>query len=155
MRPRARVSASTCKVSSLGARVRKLIAPLFISTSRRMPPCSSDADEFADEREATLQALAECNNGRHFGHKHEMFMHGKLMSGPLPKPTVLWKSDKKPRKDHDTESWLTATEYEDVPAAMKAKVKQIAKLMRLRDTPSRTLVPAFPPRPSARPRSPV
>ena len=96
-----------------------------------MPPCSSDADEFADEREATLQALAECNNGRHFGHKHEMFMHGKLMSGPLPKPTVLWKSDKKPRKDHDTESWLTATEYEDVPAAMKAKVKQIAKLMRL------------------------
>merc|ERR1719421_2213740 len=61
----------------------------------------------------------------------ELFMHGTLYRGPLQKPKVLWHSTEKPRKDHDAESWLTATEFEDTPEIMRAKIAQLAHMMRL------------------------
>ena len=35
-----------------------------------------------------------------------------------------------PRDDHDAPPWLTATEFKDTDAALDAKVKQLAELMR-------------------------
>ena len=35
-----------------------------------------------------------------------------------------------PRDDHDAPAWLTATEFKDTDAALEAKVKQLAELMR-------------------------
>merc|ERR1712196_48528 len=57
-------------------------------------------------------------------------MHGRGYSGPLHPPKVLWKSDKPPRKDHSCPSWLTATEFEDLPEVRTAKVQELARLMR-------------------------
>ena len=49
----------------------------------------------------------------------------------LPKPTVVWKSDAKPRDDHDAPEWLTASEYEDKGVARNMKVSQLAALLRM------------------------
>eukprot|EP00931_Biecheleriopsis_adriatica_P003799 TRINITY_DN105558_c0_g1_i1.p1 TRINITY_DN105558_c0_g1~~TRINITY_DN105558_c0_g1_i1.p1 ORF type:complete len:664 (+),score=122.53 TRINITY_DN105558_c0_g1_i1:42-2033(+) len=57
------------------------------------------------------------------------FMHGRAYSGALQSPTIKWKSDKPPRKDHSCPKWLTATEFEDVPDVLSAKVKQLAQLI--------------------------
>ena len=54
------------------------------------------------------------------------FMHGRAYSGPTTKPRTLWRSSDKPRDDHDAPSWLTATEFEDVPEVLTHKVKQFA-----------------------------
>lgn len=59
------------------------------------------------------------------------FLHGWVYDGPIGRPKVLWKSDQKPRKDHDAPAWLTATEFEDVEAVAHLKIKMLAKLMRL------------------------
>jgi NAD-dependent SIR2 family protein deacetylase len=61
-------------------------------------------------------------------------MHGRAYSGPIrssTKPKVLWKSSSKPRKDHDAASWLTATEFIDRDDVLRAKVAQLAALMRV------------------------
>lgn len=60
---------------------------------------------------------------------HPQFMFGRGYDGPLKAPKVLWKSDKAPREDHSCPKWLTATEFEDVPEVMAAKVKELARLM--------------------------
>ena len=53
------------------------------------------------------------------------------MTGPLRPPVAVWKSDRKPRKDHAASAWLTATEFEDDVGVMSAKVGMLAQLMRL------------------------
>ena len=58
------------------------------------------------------------------------FMHGRAYSGPMTKPRTLWRSTDKPRDDHDAPSWLTATEFEDVPEVSAQKVKTLAALLR-------------------------
>ena len=60
-----------------------------------------------------------------------LFMRGTLYQGPIVPPRVLWKSDRKPRKDHDASDWLTATEFQDAPDVVMCKAKQLAALMRL------------------------
>lgn len=62
-------------------------------------------------------------------HKDDLFMHGRGYTGPAGSPRVIWKSEKPPRKDHDTPDWLTATEFEDVPEVSEAKVQQLARLI--------------------------
>lgn len=64
-------------------------------------------------------------------HTDELFMHGRAYSGPTHSARVTWKSDKPPRKDHDTPAWLTATEFEDAREVSVAKCRQLASLMRL------------------------
>lgn len=63
--------------------------------------------------------------------ENESFMHGRAYTGPLTPPRVTWASDKKPRKDHDAPEWLTATEFQDVPAVLNAKCKHLANLLRI------------------------
>ncbi|CAK9020253.1 NAD-dependent protein deacetylase Sirt7 (Regulatory protein SIR2 homolog 7) (SIR2-like protein 7) [Durusdinium trenchii] len=62
-------------------------------------------------------------------HSHPQFMFGRGYGGPLNAPKVLWRSDQPPRKDHSCPKWLTATEFEDQPEVMAAKVKELARLM--------------------------
>jgi len=64
-------------------------------------------------------------------HGHPLFMHGRGYTGPRTAAKVTWKSDKPPRKDHDTPEWLTATEFEDTREVAVAKCRQLASLLRL------------------------
>ena len=92
------------------------------------------ADTSATARAAFTKSLADAytaRGGRFLEHGEPLFMHGALHCGPIKKPRVLWKSDQKPRRDHDASSWLTATEFEDQPDVMLAKVKRLGELMRV------------------------
>ena len=71
------------------------------------------------------------NHGEFMAPSDPRFMHGWLYRGPMTKPNVLWKSDKKPRKDHAAPDWLTATEFEDGQGVMSTKAKQLAQLIRI------------------------
>ena len=87
-----------------------------------------------DPRAATLARLATTFKARghqFMEHTDGLFMHGALYDGPLKKPKTLWRSERKPRKDHNASSWLTASEFEDQPDVMRAKVAQLAQLMRI------------------------
>jgi NAD-dependent SIR2 family protein deacetylase len=61
------------------------------------------------------------------------FWHGRAYNGTAQSPpTKVWSSAKKPRDDHGhTPSWLTASEYQDEPEVARAKIKQLASLIRL------------------------
>jgi len=94
-----------------------------------MPPPGSDA-----QRSAFIAKLSEAFSKRGcqlLSPRDPLFLHGWAYAGPTEKPKCLWASDRKPRKDHDTPSWLTASEFEDVDAVMDAKIKMLATLMRL------------------------
>merc|ERR1719409_2209117 len=64
-------------------------------------------------------------------HDDPLFMHGRGFSGKPSPPKVTWKSDKPPRDDHGAPGWLTASEFADQANVAKAKVKQLAALMRM------------------------
>lgn len=80
---------------------------------------------------AALRQAFKANEQAFLAPTDTRHLHGWLYSGPAVKPKVLWKSTLKPRKDHDSPDWLTATEFEDVPAVMDAKAVQLAALLRL------------------------
>mmetsp|Transcript_87823 Transcript_87823/g.151601 ORF Transcript_87823/g.151601 Transcript_87823/m.151601 type:complete len:731 (-) Transcript_87823:298-2490(-) len=61
----------------------------------------------------------------------QLFMHGRAYKGPLDAPTKIWESKEAPREDHGRPDWLTASEFEDSPEVARAKVRQLAELMRL------------------------
>uniref|UniRef100_A0A0G4GHS2 Uncharacterized protein n=1 Tax=Chromera velia CCMP2878 TaxID=1169474 RepID=A0A0G4GHS2_9ALVE len=63
-------------------------------------------------------------------HTDPLFMHGRGYYGPVKAPKVLWKSEQKPRDDHEAPDWLTASEFEDVPEVMNEKCRQLAALIR-------------------------
>jgi len=92
-------------------------------------PVETSAETVASERDAVAQVLAK--RGGFMRHKDNHFFHGMVYDGPMKAPTILWKSDKKPRKDHDTDAWLTATEFEDKADVMNHKVEKLAQLMRM------------------------
>lgn len=69
--------------------------------------------------------------GGYLEHGHPLFWHGRGYEGPDKAPKCTWKSDKKPRDDHDAPKWLTASEYCDEPEVMQAKARQLANLMRV------------------------
>eukprot|EP00617_Octactis_speculum_P000667 CAMPEP_0185779466 /NCGR_PEP_ID=MMETSP1174-20130828/95886_1 /TAXON_ID=35687 /ORGANISM="Dictyocha speculum, Strain CCMP1381" /LENGTH=416 /DNA_ID=CAMNT_0028468639 /DNA_START=29 /DNA_END=1279 /DNA_ORIENTATION=+ len=64
-------------------------------------------------------------------HGEDSFWHGRAYNGPSKTPKRTWVSDQKPRDDHDAPNWLTASEYMDVPAALRAKVFILAELLKL------------------------
>ena len=90
-------------------------------TPIQMCAASTDAD---DDLRAAIAATP-------FLTPHDpRFMHGRAYSGPTTtKPRTLWRSSDKPRDDHDAPSWLTATEFEDVPEVLAHKVKSLAALL--------------------------
>jgi len=55
--------------------------------------------------------------------------HGRILSEELAPPSISWASTKKPREG--SESWLTATEYEDQPFVLAQKVRRLASLLRV------------------------
>jgi NAD-dependent SIR2 family protein deacetylase len=60
-----------------------------------------------------------------------LFMHGRLYEGPMLPPKCIWDCKKPPRDDHAAPRWLTASEFQDEEAALIAKVRQLAALMRV------------------------
>lgn len=106
---------------------------LAAATSVDSAAAASSAESGRSAVTSALRAAFQKDNpdGRFMVHTDPRFMHGWLYDGPITQPKVLWRSDQKPRKDHAAPVWLTASEYEDVPQVMDAKVKQLAQLLRL------------------------
>ena len=46
-------------------------------------------------------------------------------------PKVTWKCEQPPRSDRSCPAWLTATEFQDHEDVARAKVRQLAELLRL------------------------
>lgn len=67
---------------------------------------------------------------------HPLFWHGRIFregskNASLVPPIVTWESNCKPRDDHDTAEWLTASEYTDIDTVMNEKLDLLANLLRL------------------------
>jgi len=80
------------------------------------------------DRDATCAALAASpfmkpNDSR--------FKHGRGYYGPMTEPRVTWACTRPPRDDHSCPPWLTATEFTDENDALRAKVRELANLMRV------------------------
>jgi len=65
-----------------------------------------------------------------------LFWHGRIFANEcdsLALPVISWKSNLKPRDDHDeTPEWLTASEYEDSDHnTLQSKLAMLANLLRL------------------------
>ena len=109
------------------------------SASRPSSPLDSEAAREAitkpldseAAREAITKTLAQKYRGGFLEPGDALHMHGALYNGPTKRPKLLWKSNKKPRSDHDASDWLTATEYEDQPDVARCKVAQLAELLRV------------------------
>ena len=77
--------------------------------------------------------LAHLSSTPFCSHGDPQFFHGRLFppSALPPAPDVEWRCDFQPRRDEDAPTWLTATEYLDLPAAAEAKVGRLAELLTL------------------------
>lgn len=66
-------------------------------------------------------------------HGHKLFMHGRGYEGSYEDPTCTWRSNERPRENHEhpDKPWLTASEYCDKEATLNSKIKQLAQLIRL------------------------
>ena len=67
-------------------------------------------------------------------HDDPRFFHGRGfpdVAGAGSEPRVKWKSAARPRDDHDTPGWLTASEFTDLPHVLKQKVEHLAQLLQL------------------------
>jgi len=94
------------------------------------PELARSASE--EEREATRHAIRSILHEVPFlEHTHELFMHGRGFQGALKAPKATWVCQKPPRDDHDCPKWLTATEFCDNASVSRAKIKQLAALMRV------------------------
>lgn len=102
-----------------------ILATVPQTQGQKRTPVSSEPDEERDSVSARLRKVG------FMGCKHELFMHGRAYVGPLSSAIVTWQSDKPPRKDHRTPSWLTASEFQDKPEVTEAKCRQLAGLMRI------------------------
>jgi len=73
----------------------------------------------------------------HDGKDGAAFWHGRLpttsgaaAAASLQLPKLIWKCPNKPRDDHDdVPSWLTASEYEDCPDVLEAKLDTLVGLL--------------------------
>jgi NAD-dependent SIR2 family protein deacetylase len=77
------------------------------------------------------EVLSELMEKPYMKHTDKLFMHGRGYHGPAKNPVCTWKSKKPPRDDHDCPSWLTASEFEDVPEVCEAKCKELARYIRI------------------------
>merc|ERR1712167_163038 len=104
------------------------------SPPREPPPLAKETKgeetKSSDPRSMCCHALKACGHNA-LGPMDERFMHGRLYKGPVKAPRVTWSSSKPPRDDHSCPEWLTASEFQDEQAVAKAKVKQLAELLRL------------------------
>jgi NAD-dependent SIR2 family protein deacetylase len=80
------------------------------------------------QRSAACATLAQTP---FLSHTDPLFMHGRLYEGPMLSPNCIWECKKPPRDDHHAPKWLTASEFQDEEAVARAKVRQLADLMRV------------------------
>lgn len=85
----------------------------------------------ADPESAREAVCAALRAQRFLEHDDPLFMHGRGFVGEATPPKVLWASKQPPRDDHDCESWLTATEFQDDCRVADQKARQLAELIRL------------------------
>jgi len=67
-------------------------------------------------------------------HTNPLFMHGRGYCGPMRAPVKTWECDNQPlgdRSSSSASSWLTASEFEDMPVVAAAKARQLTALLRL------------------------
>lgn len=64
-------------------------------------------------------------------HDNPHFWHGRGYQGVVVQPTCTWKSNLKPRDDHDAPEWLTASEFTDADDVLDSKLEQLAILLQL------------------------
>mmetsp|Transcript_53842 Transcript_53842/g.149752 ORF Transcript_53842/g.149752 Transcript_53842/m.149752 type:complete len:607 (-) Transcript_53842:146-1966(-) len=104
-------------------------------TGDELGPVGVDVDDskhVVEEREATRHAISSVLQKVQFlEHTHELFMHGRGYQGPLEAPRATWVCEKPPRDNHSCPKWLTATEFCDDASVSRAKIKQLAALMRV------------------------
>ena len=67
-------------------------------------------------------------------HTDPCFFHGRLFASsketPAPAPpAATWPSSARPRRNHDSPGWLTATEFADRPAVLRQKLETLARLV--------------------------
>lgn len=80
-------------------------------------------------RNALQKRLAACHE---FAHDDPRFFHGRAFDDMQAQaPRSSWKSNQKPRDDHDAADWLTATEFEDVEEMLEAKCELLAQMLRM------------------------
>lgn len=93
-------------------------------------PIHLKGDSLKLKRQQVCKRLAE---QPYLEHDHALFWHGRGFPGSnLTPPARTWHSVLKPRDDHgETPSWLTASEYSDIPDMIQTKVKYLATLLRL------------------------
>ncbi|CAJ1374504.1 unnamed protein product [Effrenium voratum] len=96
------------------------------------PELLRDTSEGTSDADPTRAGVCErLRNQPYMSPSDPLFKYGRGYTGPLKPAKVLWKSDQPPRKDHSCPKWLTATEFEDVPEVMAAKVAELARLMKM------------------------
>jgi NAD-dependent SIR2 family protein deacetylase len=83
-----------------------------------------------EDREAVGQRLRQV---QFLPHDNPLFFHGRAFwaEDEAGQPEATWRSDERPRDDHDAVDWLTATEFADMPAVAQRKVELLAQLLRL------------------------
>jgi len=64
-----------------------------------------------------------------FDHTDKRFFHGRMFPEGTAAPRMVWQSTLKPRDG--SQSWLTATEFQDTPEVFKQKVKVLADLLQV------------------------
>lgn len=104
------------------------------ATQQELTLAGGGVTDAAEARTAFITAMRESykKNGEELMTPDDKrFFHGWAYGDKVVAPNCLWKSDQKPRKDHDAPDWLTASEFEDVADVTDAKIKLLIKLMRL------------------------
>ena len=64
-------------------------------------------------------------------HENSGFYHGRLYKNIPPAPVVSWASSDNPRPDHESPTWLTASEFQDTNPVFLDKVERLQALLRL------------------------
>merc|ERR1712013_474521 len=64
-------------------------------------------------------------------HENSGFYHGRLYKNIPPAPVVSWASSDNPRPDHESPTWLTASEFQDTTPVFLDKVERLQALLRL------------------------
>lgn len=110
----------------------EVAGPEAVDEAPEPPPLMRDTSTGTPNGDPLREAVTKRLRDNRFLHPSDpLFKFGRGYEGPLIEPRVTWKSNKPPREDHSAPKWLTASEFEDEPAVMQAKVAQLAQLIRL------------------------
>lgn len=87
-----------------------------------------------DDRSALVAALGDAPALDPGDDSQGISWHGRLVQQNLPRPHLIWQSQRKPREDKhgkkDAPDWLNASEYRDDPQSLAQKVSILAQLLR-------------------------